>query len=45
MQSVGRKNRIDCHLIVENRIESRDPSAENKTVTGTTFMRFRGPGA
>jgi hypothetical protein len=29
----------------ENRVESRDPGAENKTVTGTTFMRFRGPGA
>ena len=27
------------------RVESRDPGAENKTVTGTTFMRFRGPGA
>jgi len=26
-------------------VESRGPGAENKTVTGTTFMRFRGPGA
>ena len=27
------------------RVESRGPGAENKTVTGTTFVRFRGPGA
>jgi hypothetical protein len=31
--------------LANNRVESRGPGAENKTVTGTTFMRFRGPGA
>jgi hypothetical protein len=28
---------------VPSRVERRGPGAENKTVTGTTFMRFRGP--
>jgi hypothetical protein len=31
--------------IVVTRVESRDLGAENKTVTGTTFMTFRGPEA
>ena len=32
-------------LVNVTRVESCGPCAENKTVTGTTFMRFRGPGA